>query len=103
MFDLQFVIKIAITAFAAVGIEEYIKNFIKTENKKIYALIMPFLTIGCYYAVERLPIWVIGGILAVGCVQLAYQTIIQGFKTLIDGFVEKLKLLNRNGENEKRD
>lgn len=82
--------KIMIAAFATVGIMEYMKNFIKTEKTWIYSLIMPFIAIGCFAAVEYLPIGIIGGILTVGCVQLDYQVIVQGFKKVINRKVDKI-------------
>lgn len=102
MIDSQLILKICVAAFATVGIEEYIKNFLKTEKTKIYALIMIPLSLGCFFAIEKLPIWVIGGLLTVGCVQIAYQTIIQGFKAIIDSLVDKLKGMGKEN-NDSRD
>lgn len=77
-------LKIMVASFGSVGLMEYIKNFLKTEKTWIYSLIMPFIAIGVYCACEYLPIGIIGSILTVGCVQIDYQVIIQGFKKLIN-------------------
>lgn len=84
------ILKVVISSFSTVGIVEYLKNFIKTEKKWIYSLIMPVIAIGCYLACEYLPIGVIGSILTVGCVQLDYQVIVQGFKKAINKSVDKI-------------
>lgn len=84
------IVKIMVAAFATVGLMEYMKNFIKTEKTWIYSVIMPVIALGCFLAVEYLPIGVIGGILTVGCVQLDYQVIVQGFKKIINGKVKKI-------------
>ena len=88
---IAFLLKVTVSAFAAAGIIEYLKNFITTTNKKIFAVIMPFLAAGCYCAVELLPIAVIGSILTIGTVQLDYQLIVQGFKKLIKAFMKKVE------------
>lgn len=85
-----FIFKIMIASFGSVGIMEYIKNFLKTEKKWIYSLIMPVIAIGCYLATEYLPVGIIGGILTIGCVQLDYQVIIQGFKKIINKSLNKI-------------
>lgn len=79
----ELLFKIVLGSFATTGIMEYLKNFVKTTKSWVYAIIMPFIAIGCYCAVEYLPIAIIGSILTVGCVQLDYQIIIQSFKKLI--------------------
>jgi len=91
------IIKIVISAFAAVGLIEYLKNFIKTEKKWVYSIIMPFVAIGCYCACQYLPIGIIGGILTVGCVQLGYQVIVQGFKKIIEKAGDKIGGDGNNG------
>lgn len=53
--------QVVISAFATVGLIEVIKNFIKTEKKWIFSLIMIPLSIGTYFAAVCLPVWVIGG------------------------------------------
>lgn len=83
------IVKIVIAAFGSVGLIEYLKNFIKTEKTWIYSLIMPLIAIGCYCACQYLPIGITGGILTIGCVQLGYQVIIQGFKKIIEGIANK--------------
>lgn len=84
------ILKILLASFGSVGIIEYLKNFIKTEKKWIYSLIMPVISIGCYCATEYLPVGIIGGILTVGCVQLDYQVIVQGFKKIINKSINKI-------------
>lgn len=91
MIDSQFLLKIFTAAFATVGIEEFIKNFLKTEKSWVYALLMIPLSIGSYFSIEALPVWVIGSLLTIGCVQICYQTIIQGFKAIIEGVANKIK------------
>lgn len=83
------IVKIVIAAFGSVGLIEYLKNFIKTEKTWIYSLIMPLIAIGCYCACQYLPIGITGGILTIGCVQLGYQVIVQGFKKIIEGIANK--------------
>jgi hypothetical protein len=83
--------KVMISAFATVGIIEYLKNFIKTDKKWIYSLIMPFISIGCYCICQYLPIGIIGGALTIGTVQLGYQLIIQGFKKIIEKSSNKIE------------
>ena len=91
MIDMQFLAKVFAASFATVGIEEYIKNFLKTEKTLVYAILMAPLAVGSYFSVEKLPLWVTGGLLTIGCVQIAYQTIVQGFKAVIENFADKLK------------
>lgn len=86
----QLLLKVIVSAFGAAGIIEYLKNFIKTENKIVYALIMPFVSVGCFVATYYLPPVVIGSIIAVGAVQLDYQIIVQGFHKLINKSVDKI-------------
>lgn len=86
----QFLLKVVAAAFAAVGIEEYLKNFFKPKNKKLYALVMVPLSLGAYCAAELLPIYVIGSLLTLGSVQVCYETLIQGFRAVIDRISGKL-------------
>lgn len=79
----ELISKITMAAFATVGLIEFLKNFLKTEKKWIYSIIMPFVAIGCYLAAEYLPIGIIGGLLTIGSVQIGYQVIIQGFQKII--------------------
>lgn len=51
---------------------------------------MPPISVGCFCACEYLPIGIIGGILTVGCVQLDYQVIVQGFKKVFNKTVNKI-------------
>lgn len=98
MIDTQFLLKIFISSFATVGIEEFIKNFIKTKKTWIYALLMIPLSVGSYFSIEKLPLWVIGSLLTIGCVQISYQTIVQGFKAIIEGISNKI-ITDRGKEN----
>lgn len=88
------ILKVIIASFSTVGLMEYLKNFLKTEKTWIYSLLMPVFGIGCFLACEYLPIGVIGGLLTIGCVQLDYQVIIQGFKKVINKSINKI-----DGEN----
>lgn len=78
------VMKIVVAGFGAVGIEEYIKNFLPSKKSRWWALIMLPLSIGCFFAVHCLPLPVIGSVLTVGAVQIAYETLIQGFRAVIE-------------------
>lgn len=91
------IIKIVISAFATVGLIEYLKNFIKTEKKWVYSIIMPFVAIGCYCACQYLPIGITGGILTVGCVQIGYKVIVQGFKKIFEKAGNKIGGDGNNG------
>lgn len=84
------VLKVIIASFSTVGLMEYLKNFIKTKKTWLYSLLMPIFAIGCYLACEYLPVGVIGGLLTVGCVQLDYQVIVQGFKKAINKTINKI-------------
>lgn len=85
------ILKVIIASFGSVGIMEYIKNFLKTKKTYIYSIIMPFIAVGCFLATEYLPIGIIGGIVTVGCVQLDYQVIVQGFKNIMNKSIRKIK------------
>ena len=100
MSDSQFLLKVFAAAFATVGIEEFIKNFLKVQKTWIYALLMIPLSIGSYFSVEMLPLWVIGGLLTIGSVQISYQTIVQGFKAIIKGVVSKINDTKSQGGDE---
>lgn len=84
------ILKVIIASFSTVGLMEYLKNFLKTEKTWLYSLLMPLFAIGCYLACEYLPVGVIGGLLTVGCVQLDYQVIVQGFKKAINKTINKI-------------
>ena len=99
MIDSQFLLKVFTAAFATVGIEEFIKNFLKTKKTWVYALLMIPLSIGSYFSVEVLPMWVIGGLLTIGCVQISYQTIVQGFKTIIENLARRIGSGDKGAEN----
>lgn len=97
MIDLQFLLKILAASFATVGIIETLKNFWKAKNNVWYAVLMIPFAIGCYLAAELLPIWVIGALLTVGSVQICYQTLVQGFKTIIESAKNKIANANLKG------
>lgn len=89
--NVQFALQVFVAALATVGIEEYIKNFFKPKNKVWYAVLMLPLSAGCFLAIYLLPIYVIGIILTSGCVQLCYQTLIQGFKSIVSTLSKKIE------------
>lgn len=91
MMNDNFLLKIIVASFATVGLEEYLKNFLKPKNKKWYAIIMLPLAVMCYVATAVLPQEVIGSVLTIGGVQLCYQTFVQGFKSIIDNITNKIK------------
>lgn len=80
---------VTIAAFACVGLIEVVKNFLKTEKKWIFSLIMIPLSVACYFACVCLPGWVIGGVLTIGVTQLCYQTIVQTFQAVVKMFGNK--------------
>ena len=84
------ILKVFVSAIATVGIIEFGKNFIKTTKSWVYSVSMPFVAIGCYCACEFFNYAVIGSILTVGTVQLCYQTLVQGFKKVVNGKISKL-------------
>ncbi len=83
MIDGQFLFKVIAAGFAAVGIEEFLKNFFQPKNHKWYAVLIIPLSIGTYCAAEMLPIHIIGSLLTLGSVQICYETLIQGFHAVI--------------------
>lgn len=89
---------VVISSLATVGLVEYIKNFIKPKNKVWYAVIMLPVSILCYFCTDVLPETVIGGILTIGCVQLCYQTLIQGFQTMVTTITGKTKTAEESAE-----
>lgn len=90
MVDIQFLLRILVASFATVGVLEYLKNFFVPKKKQCYAIIMLPFAVVCYIAIELLPLWVIGGILTVGCVQLCYQTLVQGFTSIVANATNKV-------------
>ncbi len=86
----QFFLRVLVASFATVGIEEFLKNFIKTKKTTLYAFLMIFLSVANYLAVELLPPYVIGSILTIGSVQLCYQTLVQSFKAIIKNVSNKI-------------
>lgn len=82
--------QIGIASFAATGFMEWLKNFLKFKNTVWYAILMPLVAIGCYFAIDKLPPIVIGCILTLGTVQLNYQLIVQSFKKIIETIVNKM-------------
>lgn len=89
--DLQFAIQVIVAALATVGIEEFFKNFFKPKNKKWYAILMLPLSVFCFCAASLLPLYIIGSLLTIGCVQLCYQTLVQGFKIILENAFERMK------------
>ena len=74
---------VVIAAFACVGLIEVVKNFLKTEKKWIFSLIMIPFSVACYFAVLYLPPWIIGGMLTIAMCQIGYQTIVQTFHAVV--------------------
>lgn len=87
----SFFLKVAIAALSTVGIGEWIKNFFKPKNTIWYAVIMLPLAVCSYLTVSLLPQNVTGSLLTVGAVQLGYQSLVQGFKQLIENVTLKMK------------
>ena len=99
MIDVQFLLKVLVASFATVGLMETAKKFWKTEKKVWYTVAMVPLSIGSYFSVEVLPMWIIGGLLTIGCVQISYQTIVQGFKTIIENLPRRIGSGAKGAEN----
>ena len=99
MIDVQFLLKVLVASFATVGLMETAKNFWKTEKKVWYAVAMVPLSISSYFSVEVLPMWIIGGLLTIGCVQVSYQTIVQGFKIIIENLARRIGSGDKGAEN----
>lgn len=91
--------QVVISSIATVGLIEVLKNFIKTEKKWIFSLIMIPLSIGTYFAAVCLPVWVIGGILTVGVTQECYQVIIQSLQNVVNSVTNKFSGKNGEGKN----
>lgn len=91
-------VKVVVAGFAAVGIEEWLKNFRPEKKSKWWALIMLPISVGCFVAVHMLPLPVIGSLLTVGTVQIAYETLIQGFRAVIDRVSGKVRDDGGRGE-----
>lgn len=79
----EFIFNVVIASFGCVGLIEVLKNFIKTEKKWIFSLIMIPLSVGCYALTLYDKAWAIGGVLTIGMTQLCYQTIVQTFQMVI--------------------
>lgn len=87
---ISLVLKVIVSAFAGVGLIEWLKNFIKTEKKWIWAVLMPVVAAAAYTACELLPVAVIGSVLTIGTVQLNYQILVQGFKKVLNEKIGKI-------------
>lgn len=87
---ISIILKVLISAFASVGFIEWLKNFIKTEKKFIWSIIMPVIAALTYAACEFLPLVVVGAELTIGTVQLNYQILVQGFKKVLDAKLNKI-------------
>ena len=85
-----YIIKAIISAFAGVGLMEWIKNFIKTEKTWIYSLLMPFFAVGCFCSIEYLPIGVFGSIMTIGIMQINYQLLIQGIQKIVKSKIKTI-------------
>lgn len=87
---MSYIIKAVIASLAGVGLMEWLKNFIKTEKSWVYSLVMPFIAVGCFCAIEYLPIGVFGSIMTVGIMQIDYQLLIQGIQKLVSSKIDKI-------------
>lgn len=87
---ISLILKVIVSSLGAVGLIEWLKNFIKTEKKIIWAILMPIVAAATYIACELLPIAVIGSILTTGSVQLNYQILVQGFKKVFNDKLKKI-------------
>lgn len=85
-----YVLKAVISAFAGVGLMEWLKNFIKTKKTWVYSLIMPLVAVGCFYSIEYLPIGVFGSTLTVGIMQVNYQLLIQGIQKITKSKIDSI-------------
>ena len=74
-------------------------SYLLSGKTWVYALLMIPLSIGSYFSVEVLPMWVIGGLLTIGCVQISYQTIVQGFKAIIENLARRIGSGDKGAEN----
>lgn len=86
----SYIIKALISALAGVGLMEWLKNFIKTEKTWIYSMIMPFIAVGCFCAIEYLPIGVFGSIMTIGIMQINYQVLIQGIQKVVKSKIDNI-------------
>lgn len=86
----SYIIKAVIASLAGVGLMEWLKNFIKTEKSWVYSLVMPFIAVGCFCAIEYLPTGVFGSIMTVGIMQIDYQLLIQGIQKLVSSKIDKI-------------
>ena len=86
----SYIIKAVISAFAGVGLMEWLKNFIKTEKTWIYSLIMPVIAIGSFCSIEYLPIGVFGSFMTIGIMQVNYQLLIQGIQKVVKSKINSL-------------
>ena len=92
------IVKIVVAGFGCVGVEEWIKNFLPEKRSKWWALLMLPLSIGCFFAVHCMPLPVIDSVLTVGTVQIAYETLIQGFRAVIERVSGKVRDDSGRGE-----
>ncbi len=91
MIDGGFLLKVVAAGFAAVGIEEWLKNFFKPKNAAWYALLMLPLAVGSFFAAEMLPPVALGSLLTIGAVQICYETLVQGFRAVIERISRKME------------
>lgn len=82
---------VATAGFAAVGIEDWLKNFMPKKCPRRQAALMLPLAAGCFCAVDLLPRAVAGSLLTVGAVQLCYETLVQGLRALVERASGKLR------------
>lgn len=93
-----YIIKAIISAFAGVGLMEWIKNFIQTKKTWIYSLIMPVIAVGCFCSIVYLPIGVFGSIMTIGIMQINYQLLIQGIQKIVKSKINSISKLEIKSE-----
>lgn len=86
----KYFLKAVFSAIAGVGLMEWLKNFIKTEKTWLFSLLMPFVAVGCFCAIEYLPVGVFGSIVTIGIMQLNYQVIIQGIQKIVKSKIKSI-------------
>ena len=82
-------IQVLIAAVAVVGVMEFIKNFIPVKPV-LYAVFTLALSTFAFFAIVYLPVWVIGSLLTLGCVQMGYEIFIQGVREILRGVARYL-------------
>ena len=71
------------TAFAAIGIIEWVKGFSKQGKPEIWRWLLPVVCLVIGAVALLLPPWVLVGILALALSQIGYEVIIEAVKKRI--------------------